>query len=563
MTTPIISVDQLSFSYRRQTTPAIADVSFALQPGSVTAIIGKAGAGKSTLCALLAGFMPQFFRGKTSGSLQVAGRDPLNSSIIEMLPHATMVTSQASTQISGVCFSVAEEVGFALQNLSFPVTEITQRVQRAMELMEITHLAERSPFQLSGGQQQRLVIAAALALSPPILILDEPTAQLDPPAVAALGITLRNLAQAGQTIVVAEHHLDWVGAYADRVLVLRAGHLIGDDTPRAILADVTRADGRPYCVRLSHHAQHHGVWLADHPTAITPAELSAGIDTAAPVAEITRPLATAPATSTILDIKNVSFTYPNGVAVLHGVNLQIAKGERIALLGRNGAGKSTLLRHFNGLLRPQQGQVRLHGRDIKTTAPGALAQQASIVFQDVRNQLFAATIRAEVTFGPSMCKLAAAEITRRVDTALAICGLTALADTHPYDVPVAQRRLVATAAIMALESDLIALDEPTAGLDEANITQLVTAMDHATAHGRAVVLVSHDLDFCAAQTDRVVLIQAGVVAIDARWDALTSDQLNLLQHEVGLPLGQATCVDRAIAPQSTLARVLCQPSALR
>ncbi|RLT22613.1 MAG: ABC transporter ATP-binding protein [Chloroflexi bacterium] len=459
MTTPIISVDQLSFSYRRQTTPAIAEVSFALQPGSVTALIGKAGAGKSTLCALLAGFMPQFFRGKTSGSLQVAGRDPLNSSIIEMLPHATMVTSQASTQISGVCFSVAEEVGFALQNLSFPIAEITQRVQRAMELMEITHLAERSPFQLSGGQQQRLVIAAALALSPPILILDEPTAQLDPPAVAALGVTLRNLAQAGQTIVVAEHHLDWVGAYADRVLVLRDGHLIADDAPRAILADVTRADGRPYCVRLSHHAQRHGVWLANHPTAITPAELSAGIDTAAPVAEVTRPLATAPATSTILDIENVSFTYPNGVAVLHGVNLQIAKGERIALLGRNGAGKSTLLRHFNGLLRPQQGRVKLHGRDIKATAPGALAQQASIVFQDVRNQLFAATIRAEVTFGPSMLKLSAAEVTRRVDTALAICGLTALADTHPYDLPVAQRRLVATAAIMALESDLIALDD--------------------------------------------------------------------------------------------------------
>ena len=426
MTTPIISVDQLSFNYRRQTKPAIANVSFALQSGSVTAIIGKAGAGKSTLCALLAGFMPQFFRGKTSGSLQVDGRDPLTSSIIEMLPHATMVTSQASTQISGVCFSVAEEVGFALQNLSFPVAEITQRVQRAMELMEITHLAERSPFQLSGGQQQRLVIAAALALSPPILILDEPTAQLDPPAVAALGVTLRNLAQAGQTIVVAEHHLDWVGAYADRVLVLRDGHLIADDVPRAILADESRADGRPYCVRLSHHAQHHGVWLADHPTAITPAELSAGID-----------------------------------------------------------------------------------------------------------------------------------------TALAICGLTALADIHPYDLPVAQRRLVATAAIMALESDLIALDEPTAGLDEANITQLVTAMDYATAHGRAVVLVSHDLDFCAAQTDRVVLIQAGVVAIDTRWDTLTSAQLSLLQHEVGLPLGQATCVERALAPQSALARVLCQPSALR
>lgn len=563
MTDSSICVDQLSFSYRRQATPAIAAVSFALQPGSVTAIIGKAGAGKSTLCALLAGFMPQFFRGKTNGSLQVAGRNPLTSSIIEMLPHATLVTSQASTQISGVCFSVAEEVGFALQNLSFPIAEITQRVQRAMELMEITHLAKRSPFELSGGQQQRLVIAAALALSPPVLILDEPTAQLDPPAVAALGVTLRNLAQAGQTIVVAEHHLDWVGAYTDRVLVLRDGQLIADDTPRAVLADVGRADGRPYCVRLSHYAQRHGVWLAASPTAITPAELSAGIDTTVAVAEVTRPLATSPTTSTVLDIENVSFTYPNGVAVLHGVNLQIAQGERIALLGRNGAGKSTLLRHVNGLLRPQQGRVRLSGRDIKTTAPGALARQASIVFQDVRNQLFASTIRAEVSFGPSMLKLPVAEVTRRVDTALAICGLTALAHTHPYDVPVAQRRLVATAAIMALESDLIALDEPTAGLDEANISQLVTAMDHATAHGRTVVLVSHDLNFCATHTDRVVLIQAGVVAIDARWDTLTSAQLTLLQHEVGLPLGQATCVARAIVPQSLLAQLLCQPSALQ
>lgn len=563
MITPIINVNQLSFSYQRQPQPAITDVSFALNPGSVTAIIGRAGAGKSTLCALLAGFMPQFFRGKTHGNLQVDGRDPLASSIIEMLPHVTMVTSQASTQISGVCFSVAEEVGFALQNLSLPSAEITQRVHRAMELMEITHLAERSPFQLSGGQQQRLVIAAALALSPPVLILDEPTAQLDPPAVVALGVTLRNLAQAGQTIVVAEHHLDWVGGYADRVLVLRQGQLIADDTPRAILSDESRADGRPYCVRLSHYAQRHGVWLADHPTAITPAELSAGIDATATVAEVTRPLATAPTTSTILDIENVSFTYPNGVAVLHGVNLHIAQGERIALLGRNGAGKSTLLRHFNGLLRPQQGYVTLLGRDIKNTAPGASAPHASIVFQDVRNQLFAATIRAEVAFGPSMLKLSPAEITRRVDTALAICGLTALADTHPYDVPVAQRRLVATAAIMALESDLIALDEPTAGLDEANITQLVAAMDHASSHGRAVVLVSHDLDFCAAHTDRIVLIQAGIVAIDARWDALNNDQLTMLKNEVGLPLGQATCVDRAIAPQTSLARLLCQPSALQ
>lgn len=157
----MIHVTDVSFTYRRRSMPAINAVSFRLQPGSVTAIIGKAGAGKSTLCALMAGFMPQFFRGDVTGTLCIDGRDPCTSSIIEMLPHVTMVTSQASTQISGVCFTVAEEVGLALQNLGYTVDEITERVTRALTLMDINHLAERSPFQLSGGQQQRVVIAAA------------------------------------------------------------------------------------------------------------------------------------------------------------------------------------------------------------------------------------------------------------------------------------------------------------------------------------------------------------------------------------------------------------------
>lgn len=561
MTTPIITVTDLSFKYRGHTTPAIDQVSFTLNPGSITAIIGKAGAGKSTLCALLAGFMPQFFRGKISGALQVNGHNPSTSSIIDMLPHVTMVTSQASTQISGVCFTVAEEVGFALQNLGMPLAEINQRVERALALMDISHLAERSPFQLSGGQQQRVVIAAALALSPPVLILDEPTAQLDPPAVAALGATLRMLAQQGQTIIVAEHHLDWVGEFAERVLVLKDGRLHADGTPPHILADPAQADGSAYCVRYSAYARTHGLWPAHAPLAVTPATVCAQILVGTDTTSYTTP-ATATTSEPILQIDDVHFHYPNGVAVLHGINLHIQRGERVALLGRNGAGKSTLLRHFNGLLRPIQGRVVLAGSDIYKTAPGLSARHASIVFQDVRNQLFAATIRDEVSFGPRAIGLTPQEVTQRVETALMACGLSHLAETHPYDVPVAQRRLVATAAVLALESDLVALDEPTAGLDEGNITQLVGAMQHCHTHQRTVVLVSHDLNFCAAQTDRVILIKAGVVAIDTRWDTLTAAQIALLDSEVGLPLGFHVAQQRGVAPGTTLHHLLCDQQAL-
>jgi energy-coupling factor transport system ATP-binding protein len=238
--------------------------------------------------------------------------------------------------------------------------------------------------------------------------------------------------------------------------------------------------------------------------------------------------------------QNVRFTYPNGVAVLHDVDLRIGRGERVALLGRNGAGKSTLLRHFNGLLRPQHGSVLLDGRDIRGRAPGSLATTLSIVFQ----------------------RLPALEQRRRVAAALDLCGLASDAETHPYDLPVARRRLVATAAILALESTVICLDEPTAGLDPASIDVLAAAIDTVATQGRSVVLVTHDLDFCAAHTDRIVLLQHGRIVLDAPWSALTDADIALLEREVGLPLGYTVARAAGITAQTPLHRVLTDPRAL-
>jgi energy-coupling factor transport system ATP-binding protein len=564
-TTPVIAIEHLHFTYHNQSKPALHDISLTIPAGQCVAITGPAGAGKSTLCTLLAGFMPHFFKGEASGQVTVNGVSPLQSPVIDMLAHVTIVLSQANTQISGVCFTVADEVGFGLQNLGVPADVIRQRVAEALTLMEIAHLAERSPFQLSGGQQQRVVIAAALAQRPPILILDEPTAQLDPPAVAQLGATLRRLVRNGQTIIVAEHQLDWVAEFADRVCVLDHGRLVADGPPHDILRMPGTPAGRPYALRVAQHLAKHGMWQPHHPLAITVDELVTGIVPAPASPPHTRPLV--PLTDTVgaplLAIEQVSFTYPSGVAVLHGVSLTIRAGERVALLGKNGAGKSTLLRHFNGLLRPSSGHVRHHGHDIVKQAPGRASRCASIVFQDVRNQLFAATIADEVAFGLKLLKLDQATIERRVAETLAICGIATWADSHPYDIPVALRRLVATAAVMALESDMLALDEPTAGMDEAAIAYLAQAIHHVHDQGRSVVVVSHDLNFCAAYTDRVVLLKDGLIVLDAHWSELSNHQLQQLADEVGLPLGHACCAQLALPTTSPSGTILCDAVALR
>lgn len=554
-----VALDQFTFRYQRKTVDALNSITYHMQSHQITAVIGASGAGKSTLCAAMAGFMPQFFRGQVDGSITVNNQSPITSSIIDMLPHVTLVTSQASSQISGVCFTVAEEVGFALQNLGMAPDTIRQRVADALHTMEIAHLAERSPFALSGGQQQRMVIAAALALQPPVLIFDEPTAQLDPPAVAALGVTLRTLAARGHTIIVAEHHLDWVATYADAVMVLDGGQLVAHGSPPHVFQAYAQKSGRPYFMRVSQYLGQQGIC---DPTRVVNTLDQFVLTPTEAIAQPTINDAVPRALSPILHVDNAHFAYTPETPVLNGINVHIYAGECIALLGRNGAGKSTLLRHLNGLLRPTQGRVRIHGHDIARTAPGQNARHVGIVFQDVRNQLFAATIRDEVAFGPRTLGLSTNDIQKRVDAALQTCGLTDVADMHPYDIAPAKRRLVATAAVMALESDILALDEPSAGLDEASIAQLVNAIETTTTHGRTVILVSHDLNLCAAYTERIVLIKSGRVAIDSTWQTLTLAELQLLDDEVGLPIGHKLALMHQIEPNTPLGCHLCNPRAL-
>ena len=596
--TSIIALRDITFTYAIASLPALREVSLDVPPGQICAIIGPASAGKSTLCALCAGFIPSFYQGQLRGSAIVDGQDVVGQPVAELVRHVGLVGSNPFSQISGARFTVYEEVGFGLENLGVPRDEMVERIAWALRAMQLDELRDRSPYELSGGQQQRMVLAATLAMQPPVLVLDEPTAQLDPPATAHLAELLRDLAQQGTTILFAEHRLDWTAALAERVVVLDDGRVIADGAPETVLTDpllLEHGVGWPRPALVARRARDAGLWPAALPLPLTFEGLAQGLretttdhrlptnDHRPPTTDQRpttnddrwgvpaygiRPTDDERLTANLklktqnskLTLENVSFTYPGGVEALRGVSLAIGAGERVALLGRNGAGKSTLVRHLNGLLRPSDGRVLVAGMDTRKTTVARCARQVGIVFQDIRNQLFARTVRDEMRFGPRNLGYSASQVEALVDRSLQALDLTAFAGEHPYDLPLALRRLVAVAAVLALDSALLVLDEPTAGLDNAGIARLVALAHDLAAQGKSVIVVSHDLDFCFEALDRVILLRQGQVVLDTSWGALDE---GTLAAEVGLPLSLHVVRALDLPADSALAALLESPSSGR
>jgi energy-coupling factor transport system ATP-binding protein len=583
--TSIIALHDVTFTYALATAPALRDLTLDIPAGQICAVVGRMAAGKSTLCALCAGFIPNFYRGQIVGSALIDGQNVIQQTVADLVRHVGLVSSNPFSQVSGARFTVYEEIGFGLENLGLPRDEMAERIEWALAALQLTELRDRSPYALSGGQQQRMVIAATLAMRPLVLVLDEPTAQLDPLGAERLADILRDLAHQGTTILVAEHRLEWTANLADRIVVLDGGQVVADGPPEAVLTDpalIERQIGWPRMATLAAAARAHGRWPADRPLPVTldalldglrakrepSAEnqaLSGGAPTDSSTTVVGNPTAngtisatnreatrdgqpTTPSTqlragdnrqraTPIVQLEDVHFAYPSGVEALRGVTLAVGPGERVALLGRNGAGKSTLVRQLNGLLQPSSGRALVNGVETRTTTVARCARHIGIVFQDIRNQLFARTVRDELRFGPRNLGYSSAQVEALVDRAISALKLGDVVGEHPYDLPPARRRLVAIAAVLAMNGDMLVLDEPTAGLDNASIALLAgLAHDLATA-GKSVFVVSHDLDFCFEALERVVLMREGRIVFDNLWGALDDSGLAALDEIVGLPLG--------------------------
>jgi energy-coupling factor transport system ATP-binding protein len=561
--TSIISIRDVSFTYTLANAPALENITLDIPAGQICGVVGRMAAGKSTLCALCAGFVPNFYNGQISGSVLIDGQDVIQLTVADLVRHVGLVSSNPFSQVSGARFTVYEEIGFGLENLGLSREEMAERIEWALASLQLSELRDRSPFALSGGQQQRMVIAATLAMRPPVLVLDEPTAQLDPLGAEHLAGILRNLARQGTTILLAEHRLEWIASLAERIVVLDAGRLIADGRPDMVLTDpmlLERGIGWPRPTTMAANAGAHGRWPAGRALPITLDGLLEGLSSEEPTVDrrrlmsddrespspIPHPLSPIPHSQPIIQLENIRFVYPTGVEALRGVSLAVGPGERVALLGRNGAGKSTLVRHLNGLLQPASGRVLVKGVETRATTVAKCARHVGIVFQDIRNQLFARSVRDELRFGPRNLGYSSAQVEALVDRAIGALKLEDVVGEHPYDLPPARRRLVTIAAVLAMDSEMLVLDEPTAGLDNASIGLLADLARDLAAAGKSVFVVSHDLDFCFEALDRVVLMRDGGIILDNTWSALDEAQLAALDDIVDLP--QALQAAKALGP---------------
>ena len=342
------------------------------------------------------------------------------------------------------------------------------RIDEALRLTGCGELADRSPYALSGGQQQRLAIASVIVMRPKVLVLDEPTSQLDPVGTREVFETLDALTKTGTTVVLAEHKLEWIAVHADRIVLLDGGRIVHDGRPHDVLADPSLP---AYGLAPTRYTQ--AARLA----------ASAGVCSCGPAAarhtgrsgDIFQPMN--------ISTSDLTFTYPSGVQALRGVSLTLVSGESVAIVGENGAGKTTLVKHFNGLLRPTGGSVSVGEWNAATVSVARLASRVGYVFQNPDDQLFERSVIREASFGPRNLGRSDAQAKEAAQEALAAVGLEGEMEKHPYDLHLSQRKLLALAAVLAMHTPVIILDEPTTGQDATNWRVSVTSSSSSRPSG--------------------------------------------------------------------------------
>jgi len=509
----IIEFSNVTYTYPDMETPVFEELSLSIPEGSFTLVIGPSGSGKSTLLRCLNGLVPHFTGGAIRGRIRVAGRDPVALGPRGMSDCVGFVFQDPEAQF--VIGEVEEELAFAMENMGLPEIVMRRRIEEVLDQLNIAPLRRRRISTLSGGERQRVAIGAALTLQPQILVLDEPTSQLDPQAAEEVLTYLQKLNQdLGLTIVLAEHRLERVLQYADQVLYLPGnGQPPAYGTPREVMA---HAELAPPLVAL-------GRALGWEPLPLTIKEGRRFIRGVGKreieVAQAGEGSHLRPR-SPVIEMEGVWFAY-NGQEALRGVNLTIRAGEIVALMGRNGSGKTTLLKNLVGLLRPQEGRIKLFGEDIRHRQTQEIARRVGYVPQDPNALLFADSVREEVIFTRRSHGLPLGEpldVLRRLN-------LESLADAYPRDLSTGERQRIALAAIIAAEPQVLLLDEPTRGMDYLQKRALASFLREQKRRGRTTVIATHDVELVAQVADRIVLLGDGEVVVDGPPREVMTDSL--------------------------------------
>lgn len=571
----------VSFSYDG-VTPALDGIDLNIEDGEFFCILGGNGSGKSTFAKHLNALLQP-----DAGTVRINGMDASDPDLVyDIRSTAGMVFQNPDDQL--VATLVEDDVAFGPENLGVPSAQIAQRVREALKGVGLVGFERHETHALSGGQKQRVALAGVLAMEPRVLILDEASSMLDPRGRKGLMKVCRALHDRGMTIVMITHVME-EAAEADRVAVFRAGRVAMLGAPEEILtrADelaqlnldmpascclgrALRAKGVPVCAQVREadmvaeiaqvYAERSGADVAGRPSASDSRVLdhassaADGMVASEPVIEIShlshswslsaRERRRWRKRSTTVGASGKQTLWgndPNSPWALRDVSLTVRRGEFLGLAGHTGSGKSTLVQHLNGLIRPQEGSVCALGLDL-SSKKGAAAVKAKVgvVFQYPERQLFAETVAQDVAFGPRNLGLPQDEVVRRVATSLARVGLdlAAIGDKSPFELSGGQQRRVAFAGVLAMEPEVLVLDEPMAGLDPAARRDFLELIDRLHREGLTVVMVSHSMDDLANCCDRIVVMNEGAVFADGTPAQVFAHANELKSIGLGVPAAQ-------------------------
>ena len=536
----IIEMNAVSFSYGGSPRRALSDVSLAIEPGSFTGIIGPSGAGKSTLAAVLSGAIPHHFSGELFGATLVEGTDTCEMTLTDISRIVGSVNQDIDAQM--VASVVEDELLFGLENFGVDHRHIEKFITAALDAVGIGDLRYREIATLSGGQKQKVAIAAILALAPRVLVLDEPTAALDPVSSRMVFDVLRDLNEReGITVIVIEQKVALLSEYCKRLVVMDEGSIRFDGTPHDVFSHgpELRAIGvdSPRVARISNSLAAAGLCTAGRPC-LNVAEAArliegvlserAGKPNAAPQSDVEgtevpgkrlrgasssphapdpRPRATG--AEPIVRFQGVNFAYPGGEASVNNLNFQVYPGEIVGIIGQNGAGKTTATKLLNGLLKPSSGSVTVAGLDTRQVPVSRIARHVATLFQNPDHQLCKNTVLEEVAFGLELTGVARGDAETRARRVIERFGLPE--DAAPFSLSRGQRQMVALASVVVVEPEVVVLDEPTSGLDYRECMTVMETVRDMAQQGCAVVMVCHDMEVVSDFAERLVVMTDGCI----------------------------------------------------
>lgn len=513
----MIEFQNVSFTYKGADKPALTDINLKINKGEIVLITGPSSAGKTTLCRAMNGLIPELFKGEMHGKVIVADQySTTDYDITQLSKIVGLMFQDPDSQL--LCPTVLEELAFGPENYGVPVEEIQKRIDSLLEACRLQNVLEKNPHALSGGQQQAVALASVLTMQTPVLVLDEPTSNIDPIGSETFLRLIKDIAKSlNLTVIIVEHKIEELASFVDRLIVMDEGKIILDGDPQEVLKKVELMDdiglNVPDVTLLAAKMKSQGF-----PINTLPLNIEEAVEILEPFANTVREQEKRPPVNEqnipIIEAKNVEHRYPNGTLALKGINLKIYEGEMVAILGQNGSGKTTFSKHLNGILKSTGGSLKVYGKEASTYKFHELSRLVGYVFQDPDAQIFKSKVREEIAYGPKNMGYKDEEVAQMVDDVAEKLEIRHLLDSNPFFISKGDKQRIAVASVMAMRPKVLILDEPTTGQDFKRSKEIMDLTMKLNEEGITILVITHSMNLAVEYAKRVVVFRQGEVLLN-------------------------------------------------